>query len=233
MIIKNKIILILGKPGEGKTFLAHFIASNYKRIYSNVNFLDDKWNVVNEHIKNIEDLKEIWFSPEKWVIVLDEWGVNINARRSSSDDNRVYGELGMLWRKLNADIIICAQLGRMIDVYFRELANYIFEMHAWFEKKDYLMFEAKIYSNGGDTIIKVARFDLFEWVRLTWFTYNTLEQSRIKWKERNPVENVQKNEIRKLKNTAKIESDFFWTPFSLPSSPLFTDNSSEIVWGYT
>jgi hypothetical protein len=33
----------------------------------------------------------------------------------------------------------------MIDVYFRELANYIFEMHAWFEKKDYLLFEAKIY----------------------------------------------------------------------------------------
>jgi len=55
----------------------------------------------------------------------------------------------------------------MIDVYFRELANYIFEMHAWFEKKDYLMFEAKIYGSGGENIIKVCRFDLFEWARLT------------------------------------------------------------------
>lgn len=53
----------------------------------------------------------------------------------------------MLGRKLNVDIIICAQLGRMVDVYFRELANYRFEMHAWFEKKDYLMFEAKIYAH--------------------------------------------------------------------------------------
>ena len=72
MIIRNKIILILGRPGEGKTFLAHFIASNYRRIYSNVNFLDENGNTINNHIDDIEDLKKIHFSPEKGVVVLDE-----------------------------------------------------------------------------------------------------------------------------------------------------------------
>jgi len=58
--------------------------------------LDENGNTVNEHIDTIEDLKKISFDTEKGVVVLDEGGVNINARRSASDDNRVYGELGML-----------------------------------------------------------------------------------------------------------------------------------------
>lgn len=181
MIIRNKIILIQWRPWEWKTFLAVFIASFYKRIFSNVDILKD-WKSLSTFIKDIEDLKKIEFSPIKWVAILDEWGININARRSLSKENQVFWELGMLGRKLNIDIIICAQLWRMIDVYFRELANYIFEMHAWFEKKDYLLFEAKIYWSWWNSIIKIARFDLFEFTRLTWITYNTLESSRI-WKK--------------------------------------------------
>lgn len=181
MIIRNKIILIQWRPGEWKTFLAVFISSFYKRIFSNVDILKD-WKSLSTFIKDIEDLKKIEFSPIKWVAILDEWWININARRSQSKENQVFWELGMLGRKLNIDIIICAQLWRMIDVYFRELANYIFEMHAWFEKKDYLLFEAKIYWSWWNSIIKIARFDLFEFTRLTWITYNTLESSRI-WKK--------------------------------------------------
>lgn len=224
MIIRNKIILILGRPGEGKTFLAHFIASNYRRIYSNVNFLDENGNTVNNHIDDIEDLKKIEFHPEKGVVVLDEWGVNINARRSASDDNRIYGELGMLGRKLNADIVICAQLGRMIDVYFRELANYIFEMHAWFDRKDYLMFEARIYGSGGENIIKVCRFDLFEWVRLTGFTYNTLEQSRIKGKEKKKKEEPMDRLPLRPEQIPRSSTNPEWF------APLYTTEASEILW---
>lgn len=183
MIIRNRIILIQGRPGEGKTFLATFIAAAYPRIYSNVNLFDANGHPMSSFIRNIDDLQKIEFSETKWVAILDEWGININARDSHSKENRVYGELGMLWRKLNIDIIICAQLGRMIDVYFRELANYRFEMHAWFEKKDYLMFEAKIYWSG-DNIVKIARFDLFEFTRLTGVSYNTLESSRIEKKSK-------------------------------------------------
>jgi hypothetical protein len=52
----------------------------------------------------------------------------------------------MLGRKKNVDIIVCGQLGRMIDVYYRELANYTFEMNAYFVGKEKLMFDAKIFS---------------------------------------------------------------------------------------
>lgn len=186
--------------------------------------MDENWNTVNNHIDNIDDLKKIEFSPIKWVIVLDEWGVNINARRSSSDDNRIYGELWMLGRKLNADIVICAQLWRMIDVYFRELANYIFEMHAWFDKKDYLMFEARIYGSGGENIIKVCRFDLFEWVRLTGFTYNTLETSKIKGKEKKKKEDSMDHLPIRPEQIPRSSENPQWF------APLYTTEASEIIW---
>ena len=212
--------MIQGRPGEGKTFLATFIASAYTRIYSNVEILENGKPISN-YIKNIDDLKKIEFSSVKGVAILDEGGININARDSQSKENRVYGELGMLGRKLNIDIVICAQLGRMIDVYFRELANYRFEMHAWFEAKDYLMFEAKIYGSGGESILKIARFDLFEFTRLTWITYNTLESSRIEKSEKGKKK--EKVEILIPWESARNDhiKDF---------APLWSTEADKIIW---
>lgn len=187
MIVRNKIVLILGRPGEGKSFLSVFMASVYPRIYSNIAILDKSWKTISNYIKNLEDVSKISFSPKKWVIVLDEWWINLNARDSMSSQNREFWELGILSRKLNVDIILCGQLGRMIDVYFRELAHYTFHMHAWFDRKDYLLFEAKIFSGIGENIVKVARFDLFEFSRLTWITYNSLETSRIEKRKKHEV----------------------------------------------
>ena len=184
-IVRNKIVLVLWRPGEWKTFFASFLASHYPRIFSNI---DIKWynkSIIEKNIKNIGDIENIRYDNRKGVSLLDEWWVNINARRSQSDENRAFGELWMLSRKKNIDIIVCAQLGRMIDVYFRELANYVFEMHAWFEKKDYLMFEANIYTyiDWNKIFIKSIRIDLFQWTQLTNITYNTLEESRINMKK--------------------------------------------------
>lgn len=206
MIIRNKIILILGRPWEGKTFLATFLASHYERIYSNVNIVKN-WKNISSFISSIDEIQNIKFSEKKGVILLDEWGVNVNARRSQSDDNRIYGELGMLSRKLNVDIIICAQLWRMVDVYFRELANYVFEMHAWFDRPSYLMFESRIYRYNGEgkSLIKIARFDLFAWTKISWITYSTLETSKIQSSKKNKWDQEFLNEFMpKLLNTSVL-----------------------------
>lgn len=231
MIVRNKIILILGRPGEWKTYLASFIASNYRRIYSNVNILDREWKPITNFIENIEDLKKISFDPEKWVALLDEWWININARASWSKENRTYWELGMLGRKLNVDFIICAQLWRMIDVYFRELANYIFEMHAWFDRKDYLLFEARIFWSGGEHIVKVARFDLFEWTRLTWFSYNTLDTSRISKKIEKKSSGIIYSSGSDIKTNKKNEFEKKWfnTDF-LATEPIWTTEADTMFW---
>lgn len=202
MIIRNKIIIIQGRPWEWKTFFASLLWSCYQRIISNVD-LYKNWKLISNKINNVSDLKDLKFSPIKWVVILDEGGINVNARDSQSSENREYWELGMLWRKLNVDIIIIAQLWRMIDVYFRELANFRFEMHAWFEKKNYLMFEAKIFSGWSDDIRKVVRLDLFEFARITWISYNTLESSRI-WK------NIKKEPRETLKEYLGRETQAEW-----------------------
>ena len=107
----------------------------------------------------------------------------------------------------------------MIDVYFRELANYRFEMHAWFEKKDYLMFEAKIYGSG-DSIMKIARFDLFEFSRLTGVSYNTLESSRIEKKSKK-----EKVEILIPGQSARNE-------YVLDTAPLYSTEADKIIHSF-
>ena len=217
MIIRNKIILILGRPGEGKTYFATFLASFYPRIYSNIE-ITQNGNKMTHYIKNLEDVNNIAFSEEKGVVLLDEGGININARNSQSSENKEFGQLAMLGRKKNVDIIVCAQLGRMIDVYFRELANYIFEMHAWFEARDYLMFETKIYHGGsGDRIIKVARLDLFNFTKLTGISYNTLDSSRIDMSKPTRADTPPPGQGEKEWEKAKVYRN---------NSPEFTTDSS-------
>lgn len=176
-IIKNKIISIVWRPWEWKTFFWVFLASFYSRIYANVDIYRDG-KLINKRITNVGDVSSINYDDIKWIVLLDEWGINVNARRSQSDTNLEFWELAMLWRKKNVDIVIISQLKRMVDVYFRELANYIFEMRSYFISKDYLMFECKVY-NEWWWIQKVLKLDLLEFTKLTGVTYDTKESSRI------------------------------------------------------
>ena len=83
-------------------------------------------------IQNIDDIEKIQFSNIKGIVILDEGGINVNARRSSSEQNMEFGKLGMLGRKKNVNIIVISQLERMTDVYFRELASGSITMNSWF-----------------------------------------------------------------------------------------------------
>jgi len=124
-------------------------------------------------INHIDDLEKIQFSENKQMTVIDEGGVNNNARRSSSDANLLFWKLAMLSRKKNTNVIMISQLERMSDVYFRELAECIFEMKSWFVSGWRLMFEYSVERNGN---IEGTKFvDLFKWMELYGYEYDTLE----------------------------------------------------------
>jgi hypothetical protein len=114
------------------------------------------------------------------VVVLDESGLNINSRKSSSDENMEYARLGMLGRKKNVDILIIAQLERSVDVYFRELATYSVDMRSYFDNSK-IMFEVTAKNRFG-TIISVQNVDLVQWANKENYKYNSLESSEIKKK---------------------------------------------------
>ena len=177
MIIKNKIITIVWRPGEWKTFFAVFLASFYERIISNVEIMKNN-KKLNFSIRNLWDVENIKFLEKKGVVLLDEWWINVNARESMSWSNKEFWQLAMLWRKKNVDIIIIWQLKRMIDVYYRELSNFIFEMESFIVWKDDIQFTCKIY-NDSWFLRKVIKLDLLEFSKITWISYNTLETSRI------------------------------------------------------
>jgi len=180
-IIQNKIYVVVGKPWKGKTFFATFLASFHRYIWANYE-IKLNWKVCNNFIKKIDDLEKIIFKEQKQMIVIDEWGVNNNARRSSSDSNLLFGELAMLSRKKNANVIMISQLERMSDVYYRELAECCFEMNSWFVSSNKLMFEYSVERNWK---IEGSKFvDLFHWSKLMWYEYNTLESGKIEIKQK-------------------------------------------------
>lgn len=192
-IIRNQIYIILGKPGAWKTFFATYLASLHKRIYANYSIKFHEKEVANL-IRNIDDLDNIVFSSVKGVVVIDEGWVNVNARRSSSEANMEFWQLGMLWRKKNVNIIVISQLERMTDVYFRELAWYVFTLHSWFVSGNKLMFEYSV-STWDWKIIGSKFVDLFEWSQMTGYEYDSLESGRIELEsEKQKKERIEKKE---------------------------------------
>lgn len=178
-IIQNKIISIVWFPWSWKTFLATFLSIWYPtdRIFGNIDIMRDGKRI-SKRINDIDDLDLVQYDDRKGILILDEMGINANSRRSMTDANLKFWETAMLWRKKNVDIINCAQLNGMADKYFRDLSTYTFEMDSYFESSNYLMFKAKILNRAG-RLIKSMKFDLFQLDKLSGYTYNTLESSRI------------------------------------------------------
>lgn len=180
-IIQNKIYVVVWKPWAWKTFFATYLASFHKYIFANYE-IKFNWKVCSNYIKNIDDLDKIKFNPIKQMVIIDEWWVNNNARRSSSDSNLEFWKLAMLWRKKNANIIMISQLERMSDIYFRELAECTFELKSWFVSSKKLMFEYSV--TRWDNIEGSKFVDLFEWSKQYWYEYNTLESWKIEIKQK-------------------------------------------------
>lgn len=169
------------------------MASNYRLIYSNFEIfkgeVDINGSMLYEHkvsndIKTMSDIEKIEYNEVKGVVVLDESGLNINSRRSASEDNMEYARLGMLGRKKNVDIIIIAQLERSVDVYFRELSTYTVEMKSFWEGSN-MQFEVTAKNRYGTTI-SVQHVDLIKWANKENYRYNSLESSEIQKKVKKP-----------------------------------------------
>jgi len=171
-VIQSKIYVIVGKPGAGKTLFATMLGSYHRIIWANYE-IKYKGKVCNNLIQDIADLQKIQFSKDKQMSIVDEGGLNNNSRRSSSDSNLLFAELAILSRKKNTNVIMISQLERMSDVYYRELAECIFEMKSWFVSGGRLMFEYSVTRNGE---IEGSKFvDLFKWMEEYGYEYDTLE----------------------------------------------------------
>lgn len=177
IIVQNKLILITWLPWSWKSFFGTFLATAYREIYSNLKIFHNGEQISND-LYSMEEIWKIWFSKIKWVILLDEAGVNMNSRRFMTDENQKYWELAMLGRKLNKDIIVIAQMDHTVDKNVRLLCQYHIEMKAWYNGPNYLNFQYTTL-NREWRLLNELEIDLIEWGKLSWFTYSSLENSKI------------------------------------------------------
>lgn len=202
-IIECKIINLTWKPWYWKTFLALLFASYYHekywkkaRIYSNVDFYHN-YIKLNKSIKTLTDIDLI--EPNDyipWLVVIDEVGLNVNARRSMSDQNLdITTKLGALARKLNVNVVYIWQLDRMLDVYLRELAFININMLKPTKDPDYtdgrLIFHSEL--TNWKKHIWFKDFYLFTLLDL-WYKYNSMEKSII---EKDKTKEQQKKKKQK------------------------------------
>lgn len=189
MELDVKSVLIFWDPGHWKTAMASVMSLDYKRVYSNVDFFIHR-KKTNKRIKGMDDINKIPYDPlVKGVIIIDEMWVNGNARRSQSESNMTFGELDMLKRKKNCDLIWIAQLFRMFDVYQRELAALLIEMRKfhkpWYKRPFFnaRRLESKINSWTKVHYTAEREIDIFQIHKEVWMEYDQLSESRLETKK--------------------------------------------------
>jgi hypothetical protein len=157
------------------------IFANFE-IYKNEKFEKIYWKkkeiykrMINNLIRTYEELNNIQYSDNKWVLIIDEAWINFNSRNSMSKMNKKFNELMFISRKKNLDIIIIWQLFFTIDKVLRQLSTYNFVMN-W---KKWENFEYFIYKNTtfGEILLWTKKINLLKILSNLQLEYNTLDVS--------------------------------------------------------
>lgn len=167
-----------------KTLLGLSIAfSDFRpRIYSNFQIYQDWKSILNKHLKSYQEVERIRFSYTPWVIIIDEWWLNVNSKDWFKETSRIMQKVLFLAWKKNCSVIFIAQRYNSVDVNFRELADAIFECKKIPRKNTYPFFIINKYKQKW---IKFEydwnyEFDIIKWMNYNRLSYNTLEESEMR-----------------------------------------------------
>lgn len=180
--ITNRIYCISWLTGSWKTLLASIISMRYMRIYSNIEFIKNK-KIVSNTADSISQIQAIPFHDTKGILIQDEAGINMNARRSMSSENQEFNKMLALSRKANLDVIMIWQDLHMIDKTQKALSYGIFYCESYYcDDKRRLMFDITAYRNrkGNLSYVWQSELDLIAIADRRNVTYNTLTRSEFK-----------------------------------------------------
>lgn len=179
--IKFKNIIVYWNPWEWKTILSTMMVAPYTRIYSNVDYFRN-WKKLNMRINKIKDLNMITFSPTPWIVIIDEWWVNVNSRLSLSKENIEFGELVFLWRKINCYFVWISQRFKSMDLNQRDLADLVIKMYkiSRYDKHPLFIATREKMIKNRLTFDAEWKVDIISWLKYTKRSYNTLESSKIR-----------------------------------------------------
>lgn len=181
--LDTKLILIYGKPRQGKTLLASVIVYDEyeERAYCNFNVYKDGVSI-NKRFETYQDLKNINFSQMHGVVAFDEWSIWLNSKDWFSEGNRQTAEFLFLSWKKNCDFILLSQRGDGVDINFRMMAKAIFKVEKiqrYWRKPLFKVTRQFMYKNELKDMFSFE-IDTLTIMKKWWITYDTLDESRVK-----------------------------------------------------
>jgi hypothetical protein len=200
--LDTKCIIIYWKPRQWKTLLAATICyqTYKKRTYSNFNVYKN-WVSINKRFNSFKEIHNIRYSPQHWLIAVDETWINVNSKDSFSETNRIMHEVLFLSGKKNCDMMLLAQSYESVDVNFRRNAAAIFECvkikRYW--RSPVFKVNRVIPDGGRMKIISSYKIDTIQIMSILWISYDTLEESKMSEKTAKKQEKSQKIEKQKQK----------------------------------
>jgi len=182
-VLDNYIFLVLWERGAGKTMFStifaylekyHVVLANYTIQWLNKEF-------VKYENKDIFSKLEPQPIDRKGLIILDEWGINLNSRRSQETFNVMMGKLLFVSRKYNYDFIFITQYLFTVDKYIRESANFFLQLKKEKYREKFLL-NVDVYKNSkfSNSVVYMKSFKINPRPILQKVWYNTLETSVLK-----------------------------------------------------
>lgn len=141
-------IIVHGRMGHGKTIASILISEHdfwytleiqgkkikKYRIYANFDIMY-RGKKISSRINRFSDLRRIRFSRVPGIIIIDEVGINANAKDSRSMGNRLISETNFLARKKNCSLLVISQRFKSIPIDQRDLADLILRVRKSHTKK--------------------------------------------------------------------------------------------------
>lgn len=184
--ISSATYIIHWKKRNGKSmFAVSLFWTHYDRIYSNFDIYRD-WVCISQKISKFSDFEKIVFSPQQWIVIIDEAGFNFSYNSWKTAENNQIKEFEFLSGKANCSLCYIAQNYENIHPDGRRAWDYIFEVSKILRVWKHPLFNIerqtveKVWENGIKLVFdRWFIVDLIKYNDEFWLSYNQFETSKL------------------------------------------------------
>lgn len=193
---QNKITVIIGKLGSGKTLLLSLIGLKIANSYPEIKVISNYETSFSEYVPKVENM----LRRKNCVMLYDEAITSLDSRKWKSEVNQLGSNMVLKSRKLNQSMYMTVQAFELLDIRIRRIVNTVINVR--YSKSQRIIFVENL-TNGTKYQIKLKDDSIFE-------IYNTKEVIKSTYAtQRIEKDNRIKNKMKKHNQSIDEEFNMF------------------------